>query len=441
VSGLSSRFEPPVRVAGRCRCLPTMARTTTRPRSTPSRARVLLVALAVPLVAVPALAYLAVSGNGSGARPPLAQGASGGSFHPVAGNFVPDATELESCNGAYGCLEQAFGNIAYNEGPKRALALFEGRIETDPAVERDCHRIVHAIGSAVFARFDGDVARTFAAGSATCASGYYHGILERAFVGISSEAALGSKARSMCLGQGIRRRGFLDYQCRHGLGHGLMIQTGYDLPTALALCGRLGTRWDEVTCTGGVFMENGNTSFGFRSRWLDDEVPLYPCGSVAVRHRRSCYLRASTRVLSLNGNDFELAAGTCESAGRRWARFCFRGLGRDAVVESRYRNLAKTHALCRVAGAYLGECLYGAARTFGDGESFEGLSRAAAFCARASRAVGDDCAGGLGVVVGLLYPTNADRRIACARLLLEYARACVRSAIAEVHPGGNETWG
>ena len=56
-----------------------------------------------------------------------------------------------------------------------------------------------------------------------------------------------------------------------------MIQTGYDLPAALSLCGGLGTGWDEITCTGGAFMENVSTRFGFRSPWLDEDEPLYPC--------------------------------------------------------------------------------------------------------------------------------------------------------------------
>ena len=43
----------------------------------------------------------------------------------------------------------------------------------------------------------------------------------------------------------------------HGLGHGLMIQTGYDLPTALAVCGGLRTRWDHLTCSNGVFKRHG----------------------------------------------------------------------------------------------------------------------------------------------------------------------------------------
>ena len=76
-----------------------------------------------------------------------------------------------------------------------------------------------------------------------------------------------------------------------------MIQTGYDLPLALSICGRLGTGWDHKACAGGAFMENINTRFGYRSAWLDDADALYPCRRVAVRDQRSCYLRASWRIL------------------------------------------------------------------------------------------------------------------------------------------------
>ena len=397
--------------------------------------------LVVPLIAIPAIAYLVLSEGSQGRGPALAQGSIGGSFHPVAGNFEPDTTQLDGCDGKYSCLEQAFGNIAYREGPRKALMLFDEQISTDVDIERDCHRIVHTIGSATFARFDGNVARTFAEGSATCASGYYHGILERAFVGISTKAQLAKAARSLCVATGIRRRGFLDYQCRHGLGHGFMIQTGYDLPTALSLCGRLGTRWDEVTCTGGAFMENVSTRFGFRSQWLSEDDPLYPCNRVQVRHKRSCYVRATTRTLELNDNDFEDTARTCESAGPRWVPFCFRGYGRDAVVEARYESFEKVLRLCRRAGRAQGECLVGAARTFADGAGLEGAKRAAAFCARAPSADRADCVSGLGIVLGLLRPTNASRRAACAKLAPRYVEACSRAAIAEVDPSGRAAWG
>ncbi|MGI8886791.1 MAG: hypothetical protein ACR2G9_07735 [Gaiellaceae bacterium] len=393
----------------------------------------------VPLLAVVTVAgFVLRSDDQPGVA--LAQGASGGAFHPVAGNFQPDDTELATCEADYPCLQQAFGNIAYRQGAKPALELFDTQIEANHHVKRDCHRIAHMIGSAAFARYDGNVARTFALGSATCASGYYHGILERAFVGVNTKTKLVDVARELCSGSGIRRRGFLDYQCQHGLGHGLMIQTGYDLPLALSTCSRLATGWDDVVCTGGVFMENVTTRFGFRSQWLEDDDPLYPCGRIALRNRRSCYLRAAVRVIAFHENDFEKAAATCGALARQWARACFRGYGRDAVNEARYSPV-KIVSLCGLADDNRDDCLYGAARTVGDGEGFDGVRRAAKLCRLAPESDRDACFAGAGIIVGLLYPTDATRRRACERVATRYASARTEAAIAEVAPNGTGAWG
>jgi hypothetical protein len=403
--------------------------------------RLVPLVLVVPLVVVPTVAVLLAFGGGTATSVPIAAGAAGGVFHPVAGNFVADTTTLADCTGAYSCLEQAFGNIAFERGPSRALAVFDTELGRNKDVERDCHRIVHTIGSATYARYEGDIARTFAEGSSVCASGYYHGILERAFVGITSTAKLGEVARELCLGVGIRRRGFLDYQCRHGLGHGFMIQTGYDLPTALSLCSGLGSGWDRVTCTSGSFMENVSTRFGFRSSWLDEEDPLYPCNHVAVQHRRSCYVRATTWILQVEKNDFPRTAQRCVGAGRTWAPVCFRGFGRDAVVEARYRDFRKVRALCRLSGRYTGECYFGAARTFGDGEGLAGARRAARFCATVPEVYRSRCDGGFGVVIGLVFATPERRRDACVQLAGVYATSCFAAAEAEVDPSGRDAWG
>lgn len=402
--------------------------------------RVLPLVLMIPFVVVPTVAMLLAFGGGGSTSVQIAAGSSGGAFHPVAGSFVSDATALGDCAGSYSCLEQAFGNIAFERGPKRALAVFEAELVRDKDVERDCHRIVHTIGSATYARYDGDVARTFAEGSSTCASGYYHGILERAFVGIESKAKLGEAARELCVDVGIRRRSFLDYQCRHGLGHGFMIQTGYDLPTALSLCSGLGTGWDRVTCTSGSFMENVSTRFGYRSSWLDEEDSLYPCNRVAAQHRRSCYVRATTWILQVEKNDFRRTADRCSGAGR-WAAVCFRGFGRDAVVEARYRDFRKVRELCSLSGRYAEDCYFGAARTFSDGEGLTGVRRAAAFCATALEAYRSHCAGGYGIVIGLVFASQEARRRACARLSDRYTDACAASAEAEVDPSGRSAWG
>ena len=177
------------------------------------------------------------------------------------------------------CFQQAFGNLAYHKGPKKALAVFTKMIDTDPTVHV-CHRIAHAIGAGALAYYHGKVGPAFADGSPVCWSGYYHGILERAFSGVSTED-MPAVARRLCASAVVRRNDFTAYQCVHGLGHGLMIYTGYDLPLALATCDKLATSWDQTSCTGGVFMENLQTSYGTTSQWLKDDNPLYPCTIVS----------------------------------------------------------------------------------------------------------------------------------------------------------------
>ena len=401
--------------------------------------RVLPFILLVPLVAMPVGAYLVFSEGGRGSSLPVAQGAVGGAFHPIAGGFVADDTDLDACGVDEACLEQGFGNLAYREGPRAALTLFEERLRTDPIVLKDCHRISHFIGSAALERFRGDVARTFSLGSPACVSGYYHGILERAFLGVETKSGLTRTARELCASGDLRRRGFLDYQCRHGLGHGLMIQTGYDLPLALTICGRLGTGWDHKACAGGAFMENINTRFGYRSAWLDDADALYPCRRVAVRDQRSCYLRASWRILVHANGSFEATAAGCAALGR-WARTCFHGYGRDAAERARYAAV-KVRPLCELAGRGEADCLYGAARTIANASGQAGVEPARRLCVGAPARYRADCYSGIGVVLGTLHPTRAARRAACAQVAPGFVGACARAAEMEVDPSGRNSWG
>src|SRR5262249_61971789 len=141
--------------------------------------------------------------------------------HPIAGKFKPDGTKLGDCTDQT-CFEQAFGNIAYHDGPKAAIALAARKY--DEGADPSRHRVMHVIGAAALARFKGNVAETFAAGSSFCWSGYYHGVLERAFMrGKSYDAkTLGAKARTICASRTIRAEAWLSYQCLHRLGHGLV---------------------------------------------------------------------------------------------------------------------------------------------------------------------------------------------------------------------------
>jgi hypothetical protein len=344
--------------------------------------------------------------------------------HPVAGGFEPDETRLEDCNGDYACLEQAFGNLAYREGPKPAIRLFDRLMTTDDAVEGNCHRIVHVIGSASLARYHGNVAKAFAEGSASCWSGYYHGILSHAFTDVELED-LGPASRGLCDDEEIRATDYLAYQCVHGLGHGLMIYTGYNLPLSLETCDELATEWDQSSCSGGVFMENVTPSLGSTTEWVKDDDPVYPCNTVAKRHKYYCYLMVTSRILELNGYDWEETAATCRGVEKDWVAICFQSYGRDASGSTR-QDTAEIVRLCGLAGRWESDCIYGAARDITSNDA--NAIRSRELCEAADGSLKDVCYDGIGTILRGLSAGEEEVREACAEATTRYLASCLRGA-------------
>jgi cytochrome c553 len=345
----------------------------------------------------------------------------------VAGTFEPDETELEDCEaGDNSCLEQAFGNAAHAEGAKVAIAELESRMASDAAVLADCHRIVHSIGAATLARYDGNVAKAFVEGSAACGSGFYHGLIERAFVGVpDEELGLALAANRICEDEEIRRVGFVAYQCVHGLGHGLMLHTGYDLPKSLRVCDALKAEFDQVSCTGGVFMENANASYGTTSEWLKDDDLIYPCNEVATRHKYYCYLLVTSRILPAVGGSLERTAEVCRQSEAGWVEECFESFGRDASGIAK-QNGDEILPLCRLAGANETDCIYGAARDIANNDA--NGKRAARFCDKVRASARAHCFEGVGTILGGLHTYADERRAACAALTTRYLADCARGA-------------
>ena len=160
---------------------------------------------------------------------------------------------------------------------------------SNPVVAGGCHPIAHKIGAGGLLHFEGDVGKAFADGDGTCGSGFYHGLLQWKLAGARADQVAGVAA-SVCNDPEIKANAFIYYQCDHGLGHGLMLYTAYDLPKALDYCHKLNTEFDRVSCSGGVFMENQSSSFGLRTKWLKQEQPALPLQQQARPARRQALL-------------------------------------------------------------------------------------------------------------------------------------------------------
>jgi Cytochrome C oxidase, cbb3-type, subunit III len=328
-------------------------------------------------------------------------------------SFKPDKTTIAECerSNAPGCFRQAFGNIAYARGPQTALALLDKDSRTISGVQADCHQIAHNIGHAGLAHYHNNAAVALAHGAMTCNSGYYHGVIERAFAGVTRDRVT-RIARRLCTGKAVTKEAFLLYQCVHGLGHGLMIYSGLDLPYSLKVCHQLQTQFDRVSCTGGVFMQNLMPGMG-TSRYLRKNDPIYPCNAVARRDKVYCYLMVTSRILTLNGYDWQKTAATCRRSEKGWVATCFQSYGRDASGFTQYQP-HRTIRLCVLAGKDAGECMYGAARDYGN--NYAGGPQAARLCNLGPARYRGRCFEGVGTILGALHRYGEQRRAACAAI-------------------------
>jgi hypothetical protein len=206
-----------------------------------------------------------------------------------------------------------------------------------------------------------------------------------------------------------------------------MIYTGYDMPLSLKTCDRLASDWDRRSCTGGVFMENLQTTYGARSRWLKDDDLLYPCNAVAERHKHYCYDLAPSRILQATRYDFGKVAALCGNAERGYVETCYQGMGREASGQTRL-DPPRIVTICRRARAMAKECLLGAAKdmTYTDVSA----RRAKELCNTAPTAARAYCWSGIGAILGSLDARIASRKARCdaATTNRSYRRACYDGA-------------
>ncbi len=215
------------------------------------------------------------------------------------------------------------------ENPRVALDRLREEIETDDALSRSCHALVHEIGREAYKEY-GDVGEAMKYRDEVCNSGYLHGIIETKF---SESEDVFADMRTMC---GEYRHGsFLSYQCNHGLGHGVMFYTANDLPRSLEMCDALEDSFASSNCANGVFMENFNADQKLHlSQFLKEENPFYPCMNQAERHKDDCYLYAPTYFLSLHENDYAGALRWCEGAEAGYEPACAYGVGTQTMKEN-----------------------------------------------------------------------------------------------------------
>lgn len=247
-----------------------------------------------------------------------------------------------------------------------------------------CHDRAHEIGRFSYEIFG---AEAFKLCSSQCHSGCYHGAAE-AFFKDKGTANLQQNLSLICSNEANR---FFSHQCIHGVGHGLMAWSNYELYDALNICDGLEGTKTQTSCYTGVFMENivgglsvENAQVNFSpgrhyTKYLTSD-PHYPCSAVPEKYKGSCYFLQTSRMIQLYHGDFQKVAQSCSTAPTQYQKDCFQSMGRDVGGSSKY-NVKLAISKCQYApvGLMRQECLSGAVQdTFWDPT---GKDEAISFCA------------------------------------------------------------
>ncbi len=268
--------------------------------------------------------------RGDRASAALAQGRAEPSTRSP-GRFDPDEHARSRSAATSAVLSSRPSGTSAYQGPKQALAASSTSSRSGNRIERDCHRI--ALTRLVRRRSSGTTetsrARSLRA-RRLLRLGYYHGMLERALVGVkSSKRELGRRSRAWLCARRRRIGGVVPRlpvpsrpRSRVHDPDGLRPPTG-----SLSVCARLGTAGITTRARAASFMENLARASAFARPGSATTIPLYPCDASRARDRHSCYLRVTRGSCELNGDDFaDGADAACSRSRRTCGAACFRGV-------------------------------------------------------------------------------------------------------------------
>jgi len=153
--------------------------------------------------------------------------------------------------------------------------------------------------------------------------------------------------------------------CHHGLGHGILSYTNYDLEKTVALCKKTGTserKFEEYPeCVGGAIMEQISGGDHDKKTWqkqrevnLKASDPLYPCNSDVIPDesaKKLCFIYITPHLFNTAGETTE-GKPTTEAITKAFTfcnqipkpdvqnrDVCFGGFGKEFVVLARDRDI------------------------------------------------------------------------------------------------------
>lgn len=252
-----------------------------------------------------------------------------------------------------------FKKYAKNLGAEKTYSILKKQYQQN---QPQAHDFAHIIGLVAFEQIGGS-------GLAICDAafnyGCYHGFIEE-FIskkGVSSVKEIEEACNQL---------GRLHApSCLHGIGHGLMIDSSYNLEKALTNCDLLNTQ-SQIFCWDGVFMERITGSMlSVEKRLVVNKTNLdEPCLTIRKIYKKQCWRNQVSVWFNYYQQNTQKVGETCARIEAEFRQTCYESIGLVSVINFG-ENAEKLINSCKLSNNRAQDnCFFGAIKEL----LFEGKS-------------------------------------------------------------------
>lgn len=292
----------------------------------------------------------------------------------------------------------------------------------------DCHQEAHQVGRVGYTILKEKV---FGECDASCHSGCYHGAME-SFLNETGTTNLATNIERICT---LFDTSFSIFECLHGVGHGILAYFDYDLPAGLKECQKLNGEFAQLSCIGGMFMENvltaqglGADKDGHATQWANRTDPHFPCNAIDTDFnvQYQCYQMQTSWMLTMYDYNFDRVRDACLTSPKKFIPVCFKSFGRDASGHT-LRNPDEIIKLCAKVPdntEYQEQCAIGAVNVIVDFWGPGLKHQAAELCQKFTEPFKKACYETLAERLTDVFKTPEERRTRCNEFEKDYQHVC-----------------
>lgn len=328
----------------------------------------------------------------------------------------------------WNCYANALSDIVTHKGIQAATQAFRQYSTTTAGALLQggrCHSLAHTIGQAAVVRGYSnktiltECLRFCPASGRDAVDGLDYGCLNGAAHGIIQQGRTMKEASLYCDIPGVEPE--IKLACFHGIGHGVVELTGFDIVRALKLCDELSGSDARFQCGHAVLMEPQYFKVAPIGS-IPDSMATF-CTTVSADYQRSCFEFSAFLTFAHTLNPLQ-AKDECRKVPEDFTGVCYERLG-EALYFRFEHNPELVMAGC-IGGdeKSISSCLFGANRASVDGPDGTFGEIGAVLCSKAPLKQQKICYGDLSLLVLRRHGENT-RNAFCKKIPVEFNQICL----------------